>query len=218
MPGSESADAILSVVLELLESGGHDAVQMREVARRARVSPLTIYKLFPGRDELVVAALQRWLAANSGASPAPPTPDETLYDGLMRVFRHVFEPWERSPRMLEAYDRAREGPGGRRLDQQTMGAIEPVARAILAGGDPDYISDVELILTNMTYAVIGQYAKGELDITAILPTLERAVLRLTTNNESAASAAHARRNRQGGRDPASSARLDQHDTADPGGA
>ena len=34
-----------------------------------------------------------------------------VYDGLMRGLRYVFEPWERNPRMLEAYHRARTGPG-----------------------------------------------------------------------------------------------------------
>ncbi|CAI7977341.1 TetR/AcrR family transcriptional regulator, cholesterol catabolism regulator [Frankia sp. Hr75.2] len=215
MPASRPGDAVLRVVLELLESGGHDAVQIREVVRRAHVSPLTIYKLFPSRDELVVAALQQWLTVNSCAPVSPPAPGESLYDGLMRVFRHVFEPWERSPRILEAYHRARNGPGGRKLDQQAMGAIEPVARAILVGGDPDYIDDIGLILTNMAYAVVGQFANGELDITAILPTLERAVFRLTTNNEPAAAAAQTRRTRPD-RYPTPPAQLDRQDATGPG--
>ncbi|SQE00481.1 helix-turn-helix domain-containing protein [Parafrankia sp. BMG5.11] len=69
VPGSEPADAILSVVLELLESGGHDAVQTREVARRARVSPLTIYKLFPGATSSRAGA-----SGSTPSLPAPSTP------------------------------------------------------------------------------------------------------------------------------------------------
>ncbi|OHV56348.1 TetR family transcriptional regulator [Pseudofrankia sp. BMG5.36] len=182
-------DVIVDVVLALLESEGYDAVQLRAVARQAHVSLATIYKLFPTRDELMVTAVERWMAKNGCAPVPPPPPDETLYDGLMRVFRHVFEPWERSPRMLEAYHRARMTPGGERLERQTAAIIEPAGQAVLAAGEPGYVEDVALILTNVAYAVVARSAAGELDNTAILPALERAAYRLTANNEPAARAA-----------------------------
>jgi AcrR family transcriptional regulator len=185
---SETSDLIVDVVLALLESEGYDAVQLRVVAREAHVSLATIYKRFRTRDELVVA-VGRWLETNGCAPVPPPPPGESRYDGLMRVFRHVFEPWERSPRMLEAYHRARSTPGGERLEQQTMAVIEPAGRAVLADGEPGYMQDIALVLTNVAYAVVARFAAGELDITAILPTLERAAYRLTANNEPEARAA-----------------------------
>ena len=185
---------IVGVVIELLEAGGSEAVQLREVARRARVSLATIYKLFPTRDDLIVTAIERWMAANSYADLAAPAVNETLHDGLMRVFRHVFEPWERNPRMLQAFHRARTFATGReRLDLQGMTAVEPVARAVLEGADSDYVDDIDIVLTNMAYALIGRFADGTLDVTAILPMLDRVVFRLTTNNEPAAAAVPARR-------------------------
>jgi hypothetical protein len=63
-----------------------------------------------------------------------------------------------------------------------------VARAALAGYDPDYVADIEVILTDMAYAVIGRFIDGLIEVTEILPTLERTVHRLTTDN--AAAAAH----------------------------
>ena len=193
MPREQRPDVIVDVVGELLESGGYDAVQLREVARRAHVSLATIYRAFPTREALVVAAIRRWMAVNCYRDVALPTADETLGEGLMRVFRYVFEPWERSPHMLEAFHRARTGPGGEQLDRQGWGAIEPVAHAVLAGTDPAYFADIEHILTNMAYALIGRFADGTLEITAILPILERVVTRLTTNNEPAAARALAQR-------------------------
>jgi TetR/AcrR family transcriptional regulator, cholesterol catabolism regulator len=106
-------DRILDIVVELLETEGYDAVQLREVARRARTSLATIYKRYGTRDELILAALNCWMEENrySGLTK-PHDPDETLYDGLMRVLRTIFEPWERHPAMLTAYFRAfrRRGP------------------------------------------------------------------------------------------------------------
>lgn len=186
----------MAAVVELLTSGGYDAVQLREVARQARVSLATIYKLFPTRDELIVTALEHWMATHTYADLAPPATNETLQAGLMRVFRYVFEPWERSPRMLEAFHRAaRTGEGRERLDLQGMNAIEPVARAVLEGADPAYVDDIDIVLTNMAYALIGRFVDGTLDVTDILPMLERVVFRLTANNEPAATAVLAHRER-----------------------
>ncbi len=185
-PEPTHADLIVAVVQEILEAGGYDAVQLREVAARAHVSLATIYRLFGNRDELIVTAIEQWMSTHSYAELELPTPGESVYDGLMRGLRYVFEPWESSPRMLEAYHRARVGPGGRRLDRQGMRAILPNANALLADADPAYVEDVTLILKNMAYAVIGRFAAGNLDITAILPTLERAVFRLTADNETPA--------------------------------
>jgi AcrR family transcriptional regulator len=199
-PSTRARDAIIRVVLELLESGGYDAVALREVARRAQVSLATVYKLFPTRDDLIVAAVERWMAescyAEAAATEVAPSLDESLYDGLLRILRYVFEPWERSPWMLAAYHRARTGPGGQRLDQQGMSSIEPVAHAVLDGADPAYAAEIKTVLTNMAYALVGRFADGVIGITDILPTLERTVYRLTANNAPEARAARLRRARR----------------------
>jgi TetR/AcrR family transcriptional regulator, cholesterol catabolism regulator len=187
-PEPHPAERILDVVIEMLESGGYDAVQLREVARKARIGLGTIYKLFPTRDDLVVTAIEHWMDIHTYAELGQPVPGETLYDGLMRVFRDVFEPWERSPRMLKAFHRARSGPGGERLQLQGANAIVPVMRAVLEGGDPVYVEDLGAILTSVAHGLIARFAAGEVDIAEILPTLERAVFRITTNNEPAARA------------------------------
>jgi hypothetical protein len=91
--------------------------------------------------------------------------------------------------MLEAYYRARFGPGGRRLDAQGFDAVLPAIAVLFADAEPDYTADIALVLTHMTYALIGRFANADLDITEILPALERTVLRLTGNNEPSAAAA-----------------------------
>ena len=57
-------DRILGIVVDLLETEGYDAVQLREVARRARTSLATIYKRYGTRDELILAALISWMEEN----------------------------------------------------------------------------------------------------------------------------------------------------------
>jgi AcrR family transcriptional regulator len=188
-------EVIVRVVVELLESGGYDAVQVRAVAKLARVSQSTIYKFFPTRDDLIVTAVGLWMEANTYSRVADPPPGMSLYEGLMWVFRQVFEPWEQNPRMLEAYCRARAGPGGDRLDLEGKAAVEPVSRAMLAQLDPAYAEDLTDILSNVAFAIMARFAAGEVTVADMLPLLDRTVFRLTTNNEALAAAAGPRARR-----------------------
>lgn len=176
-------DRILDIVVEILETQGYEKVQLRSVARRARTSLATIYKSYPTRDSLIVAALERWMDENRFAGLATQThePDESIYDGLMRVFRTIFEPWERHPDMLRAYQRARSGPGGQRLVDRGLDAVIPATTAVLADADADLVEELPPIVSNLAYGLVARFAAGEIAITEILPILDRALFRLTAN-------------------------------------
>ncbi|ETW22958.1 TetR family transcriptional regulator [Mycobacterium gastri 'Wayne'] len=184
-PHDRIPDPILEVVVDILETGGYDAVQLREVARRARTSLATIYKRYPTRDALILAALERWMDENryAGLAAQTPGPGESIYDGLMRVFRTIFEPWERHPDMLRAYYRARSAPGGQRLVSRGVDAVVPAAMAVLGEADPDLVADLPPIVSNLAYGLVARFTAGEIAITEILPTLDRALFRLTAGHE-----------------------------------
>jgi AcrR family transcriptional regulator len=175
-------DDIIDVVVRLLEKKGYEAVQVRTVARRARISLRTLYKRFGTLDELILAAVERWMERNAYAGLTMPEPRESPYETMVRVLRTVFEPWEKNPRMLQAYHRARSGPGGERLVLEGMTIVKPIIEAALPGADPEYLSDVELIHGHVTRAAIARFAEGEIEATDILPILERALRRLTMDN------------------------------------
>ncbi len=187
----DSPDPIIEIVVELLDTQGYEAVQLREVARRARVSLATIYKRYATRDELIVAALEWWMDTNRYANLPSPTKGvsgESLYGDLMQVLRTIFEPWERHPMMLRSYFRARSGPGGDRLIQRGVDAVVPVAKSILAQVDSSYAKDLELILTGVIFGFLARFTQGEIEVTEIVPGLECAVFWLTAAYESRAVA------------------------------
>jgi len=189
-PGqNRGPDRLLDIVVDILESDGYDAVQLREVARRARTSLSTIYKRYPTRDALILAALECWMDENRYAAltTQTPDPDESLYEGLMRVFRTIFEPWERHPDMLRAYYRARSAPGGQRLVSKGLDAVIPAAMAVLGEAEPDLVDELPRIVSHLAYGLVARFAAGELAITEILPTLDRALYRLTLGHERRAS-------------------------------
>lgn len=176
-------DVVLGVVVGILETDGYDAVQLREVAKRSRMSLATIYKRFPTRDALILAALEYWMNENryAGLATQNHEPGESVYDGLMRVFRTIFEPWERHPDMLRAYYRARSAPGGQQLVSRGLDVVLPATSAVLADADPELVADLPPIVSNLAYGLTARFAAGEIAITEILPTLERALYRLTSN-------------------------------------
>lgn len=178
----QERDRILDIVVEILETQGYDAVQLREVARRAKTSLATIYKRYSTRDELILAALESWMEENrySGLSHQERAPGESLYVGMMRMLRTIFEPWERHPEMLIAYFRARAAPGGQRLVERGLDLVVPVGLAVLAGVEEDFVRDVDSIVTSLVYGLVGRFAAGEIAITDILPSLDRTVYWMTT--------------------------------------
>lgn len=180
-------ERILGIVVEILETEGYDAVQLREVARRARVSLATIYKRYATRDELILAALDAWMAEHrySGVAPHSRGPGESLYAALMGLFRTIFEPWERHPAMLTAYVRARSAPGGETLARRGLDVVVPAALALLADVDEQFIDDLDVVVSNLVYGLSARFAVGEIAITDILPSLDRAVYRLTQGYQNA---------------------------------
>jgi AcrR family transcriptional regulator len=179
-----STDRILDIVVELLETEGYDAVQLREVARRARTSLATIYKRYGTRDELILAALDCWMEENRYAGlTRPHDADESLYAGMMRVLRTIFEPWERHPAVLKAYFRARTAPGGKKLIRRGFDAVMPAMLEVVADADADFIRDADTIVSNVAYGLLGRFAAGEIEITEILPILDRTVQLVTASHE-----------------------------------
>lgn len=178
-------DRILDIVATMLETDGYDAVQLREVARRAQSSLATIYKHYSTRDELILAALNSWMDEHrySGLVQQSPPSDESVYDGMMRLLRTIFEPWERHPAMLTAFFRARAAPGGQELFRRGLDVTVPSFMQVLADVDEEFVRDLETILSTVIYGLLGRFAAGELKITDIVPSLDRTVFWLTTGYE-----------------------------------
>ncbi|MBF6170418.1 TetR family transcriptional regulator [Nocardia blacklockiae] len=172
---------IRETVVKLLESEGYDAIQVREVARQARVSLTKIYKLYGTRDELILAALDWWMAENcyAGVPEFAARPGESLHAGMMRVLRPVFEPWERHPGLLAAYFRARASAAGQTLENNGIDAVFPAAMEVLAEVDMDFIHDLYAILDSLVYGLMGRCAAGEIEVTDLVPAIDRALYWMT---------------------------------------
>ena len=176
-------DRILNVVIAMLESGGTAAVDLPEVARAAQVSLRTVYQNFGSRDGLILAAVETWMETQVYQALVKPAPRETLSDALIRHYRRIFKPWEQSPKMAEAYMRARLGPAGDRLLTRGAEVSGPVTRSLFTQVDPKYAEEVLVILDHVVDAAALRFAQGRRSVTDIMPTIERVVRFLTADLE-----------------------------------
>lgn len=87
------ADRVMRAARELALEGGYEAVQMREVAKRAQVALATLYRYYPSKDDLLLAVINREIGRfgkEMGERPADDQdPKQRAADTLIRAFRGI---------------------------------------------------------------------------------------------------------------------------------
>jgi TetR/AcrR family transcriptional regulator, cholesterol catabolism regulator len=97
---------ILEATLALASKGGYEAVQMRTVAERADVALGTLYRYFPSKNHLLVAALASEFEQTQDRLSRKPVPGDTPYDRVLYVLSRVTKTMQREPMLTEAMTRA----------------------------------------------------------------------------------------------------------------
>lgn len=130
-------EAIMDAALAVAATGGYDAVHMRTVAERVGIAVGTLYRYFPAKTHLLVAALirefQRLDASGDWATGAC-TPQQRLD----RLTEHLHDRWQRDPLLTDAMTRAfvmADTRAAAELDRAAA-AIETLLARTLAGGEP----------------------------------------------------------------------------------
>ena len=97
---------ILDATIALAARGGFDAVQMRTVAESADVALGTLYRYFPSKVHLLVAALSTRLEGAQAVLDRRPIPGDTPEERVMHVVRGTTRGLQREPHLTEALTRA----------------------------------------------------------------------------------------------------------------
>ncbi|HEY6796540.1 MAG TPA: cholesterol catabolism transcriptional regulator KstR [Kineosporiaceae bacterium] len=103
---NERRRRILDATLALALKGGYEAVQMRAVAERAEVALGTLYRYFPSKIHLLVAALAREFQRTQERLDRTPIPGHTPYERMVFVLGRVTRAMQREPLLTEAMTRA----------------------------------------------------------------------------------------------------------------
>src|SRR5215475_8982451 len=102
----ERRKRILDATLALASKGGYEAVQMRTVAEHADVALGTLYRYFPSKIHLLVAALTMEMDQIQDKLDRKPIPGETPADRVLYVLSRVTRNMQRDPLLTEAMTRA----------------------------------------------------------------------------------------------------------------
>ncbi|AEF39353.1 cholesterol catabolism transcriptional regulator KstR [Hoyosella subflava] len=102
----ERRKRILDATLALAAKGGFEAVQMRAVAENAGVALGTLYRYFPSKIHLLVAALAQEFQVAGEKLDRSKIPGETAADRLLYVFERNTTAMQRNPNLTEAMVRA----------------------------------------------------------------------------------------------------------------
>ncbi|KIU17642.1 MULTISPECIES: TetR family transcriptional regulator [Mycolicibacterium] len=140
-PASHSStqrrEAILDAALLVATSGGYEAVQMRSVAERAGIAVGTLYRHFPAKTNLLVAALTREFRRLNSADDWA-SGDGTPLERLERLTTHLHDRWQRDPWLTSAMTRAFAVADTRAAAELDSAAaeIQNLLARTLRGGEP----------------------------------------------------------------------------------
>lgn len=156
-----TADDWVHAALVALLTDGPDAVAVQPLARSVGASKGSLYWHFASRDDLLRAALERWLQlgtedviARVEAASADPAEKARL------LFRYVTESSTRHPGQLRLITAAEQPDVRAALDRATRRRIGYVAGLLRAAGQPSAVATRRATLAYATYLGHAQLAQS----------------------------------------------------------
>jgi AcrR family transcriptional regulator len=134
----KTREAIRAATYALIEEQGYDATTIEQIADRAEVSPSTVFRYFPTKEDIVLTdEYDPLMLEELRARPA----DEPWMDSVRFVMRKALDPGTELPEVTRLRTRlAAEVPAVRSRMAEHMSATGRLLRQVLAdraGLDPD---------------------------------------------------------------------------------
>ena len=95
-------ERVIAAANDLASEGGYEAVQMRDVAAQADVALGTLYRYFPSKDHLLIAALAEQVSTLQRRLAQKPARGTSAADRVVDVLRRASRALEREPRLTAA--------------------------------------------------------------------------------------------------------------------
>lgn len=167
---------MIDSAVELAVIGGYEAVQMRDVAARAEVAIGTLYRHYPSKDHLLLAALAEQATALRERLAQRPPEGTGAAARTTDVLRRASRALTRRPELTAALVTALSSP-----ESDTAGSkqdVEEVLRAIITAAiDGAEINDPDGVVRTLGYvwlAVLSAWVSGTLDTHQMTADLETA--------------------------------------------
>ncbi len=162
---SDRRRRLIQAAISLATKGGYDAVQMRDVATSARVALGTLYRYFPSKDQLLVAALNEWAEDMRDRLRARPPGGATKADRVATVLRTTVRGLEKQPKLSAAFVSAlsslnAEEPGSIERAAQVYGTMADMIGIAMDGETIEDQDTLMRVLGQMWFAVLVFWVRG----------------------------------------------------------
>ncbi|MGB3356939.1 MAG: TetR family transcriptional regulator [Mycobacterium sp.] len=176
-------EAILDAALLVAASGGYEAVQMRAVAERVGIAVGTLYRYFPAKTHLLVAALTREFR-RLGSAADWAGDDGTPLERLERLNAHLHDRWQRDPWLTSAMTRAFAVADTRAAAELDRAAaeIQILLARTLRGGEPTP-SDLRIagVISDIWLANLVAFSGQRASAAQTRDRIDRAIRRVVTS-------------------------------------
>jgi AcrR family transcriptional regulator len=156
---------MVEAAVELATAGGYDAVQMRDVAARAEVALGTLYRHYPSKDHLLLAALAEQAEGLRDRIAQRPPDGSDAATRTGDVLRRASRSLARRPQLTAALVTALTAPEPDTADAKH--GVESVLHGIITGAvDGAAVADPAGIVRTLGYvwlAVLSAWVGGTLD-------------------------------------------------------
>lgn len=156
---------VLEAAMRLAREGGYDAVQMRDVAARADVALGTLYRYFPSKNQLLVAALGEWARELQQRIAARPARGGSPADRVVEVLGRAVKALEREPRLTQAFLTAltslsNDEPAGLAYARGVYGTLSEIITSAMDHGDVPHSEEVIRVLGMVWLAALIARVRG----------------------------------------------------------
>ncbi|MDH2416498.1 TetR family transcriptional regulator [Nocardioides sp. CER19] len=178
----ERRTRMLDATIGLASEGGFDAVQMREVAERADVALGTLYRYFPSKIHLLVAALYRELETTEARTATRATPGDTPHERVMFMLSRMTRGLQKQPQLTEALVRAfmfADATVSDEIHSVGMRLTTMISRAIAGDPEHDEATDEEAaiirIIADVWLAALVSWVTGRTSAAEVERSVDVAV-------------------------------------------
>ena len=168
---------VVDAAMELGLEGGYDAVQMRDVAARARVAMGTVYRYFSSKDHLLAAALVHWVEQLDARLALVPPRGVAASARVLDVLDRALRAMGRQPRLVGAVFTSLASPDPAAVECQQQMASLMDGIIIRAMGQPEPLDHLDRtrVLGHVWYSSMVGWVNGWSDIDRVRQELAVAV-------------------------------------------
>jgi AcrR family transcriptional regulator len=173
---SARRERVLQVAIELAETGGYEAVQMRDVANRAGVALGTVYRYFSSKDQLLASAFAAWAADLEGRLNRRPLRGSTRADKVIDFVHRATRPFERRPELAGALvtSLTSRDPHAAEAQRDVAAWMTRIVAATLEGMPPDETQGICEVVGHVWYSTLLSWVNGRIETSRMYEILDSA--------------------------------------------